>query len=127
MLGEIPGIDCPEPVGAFYAYPGVKGVLGKEVAGRRPQASAELAALLLKEVEVAAVPGEAFGANGYFRLSYAMADADLEVGIGRIAKFLAGEAKLSQPREVGESGRCTRRSSPRTHNRYWPRSRPAPG
>jgi aspartate aminotransferase len=92
MLNEIPGVECPEPLGAFYAYPSVKGVLGKELAGRRPETSAELAALILEEAEVAVVPGEAFGTNGYFRLSYALNDADLEEGVSRIAKFLA-EAK----------------------------------
>jgi aspartate/methionine/tyrosine aminotransferase len=92
MLNDIPGVECPEPFGAFYAYPSVKGVLGKEIGGKRPQTSAELAALILEEAEVAVVPGEAFGTNGYFRLSYAMSDADLEEGVGRIAKFLS-EAK----------------------------------
>src|ERR1700749_2827953 len=89
MLNEIPGVICPEPLGAFYAYPSVKGVLGKELAGQRPQTSSELAALILEEAEVAVVPGEAFGTDGYFRLSYAMGDADLEEGVTRIGKFLA--------------------------------------
>jgi aspartate aminotransferase len=88
MLNEIPGVVCPEPLGAFYAYPSVKGVLGKEIAGKRPESSAELAALILDEAEVAVVPGEAFGAAGYFRLSYALGDADLEEGIARIGKLL---------------------------------------
>src|ERR1700748_3225390 len=92
MLNEIPRLECPEPLGAFYAYPSVKGVLGKEIAGKRPATSSELAAVILEEAEVAVVPGEAFGTNGYFRLSYAMSDADLEEGVSRIAKFL-GEAK----------------------------------
>jgi aspartate/methionine/tyrosine aminotransferase len=55
----------PEPHGAFYAYPSVKGVLGREIAGRTPATSAELAELILDEVEVAVVPGEAFGTPGY--------------------------------------------------------------
>jgi aspartate/methionine/tyrosine aminotransferase len=88
MLNDIPGIVCPEPQGAFYCYPSVKGVLGREIAGRTPQTSAELAGLILDEVEVAVVPGEAFGTPGYFRLSYALGDADLEEGISRIAKLL---------------------------------------
>jgi aspartate/methionine/tyrosine aminotransferase len=70
----------------------VKGVLGKEIRGQRPQTSSELAALILEHAEVAVVPGEAFGTQGYFRLSYAMADADLEEGVARIGKLLA-EAK----------------------------------
>lgn len=89
MLNEIPGVECPEPTGAFYAYPSVKGVFGKEIAGRTPNSSAELADLILDEVEVAVVPGEAFGAPGYLRLSYALGDDDLAEGLGRIAKLLS--------------------------------------
>ncbi|MFI6899761.1 pyridoxal phosphate-dependent aminotransferase [Nonomuraea sp. NPDC050394] len=89
MLNDIPGVFCPEPKGAFYAYPSVKEVLGKEIRGRRPQTSAELAELILEEAEVAVVPGEAFGTPGYFRLSYALGDQDLAEGVGRIAKLLS--------------------------------------
>jgi aspartate aminotransferase len=89
MLNEIPGVVCPEPQGAFYCYPSVKGLLGKEIAGRTARSSAELAGLILDEAEVAVVPGEAFGTPGYFRLSYALGDADLEEGITRMAKLLA--------------------------------------
>src|SRR5215207_223987 len=88
MLNEIPGVECPEPTGAFYAFPSVKGVLGKEIAGRTPTTSAELAEIILDEVEVAVVPGEAFGAPGYLRLSYALGDDDLAEGVSRIAKLL---------------------------------------
>ncbi|GAA1562303.1 pyridoxal phosphate-dependent aminotransferase [Kribbella hippodromi] len=88
MLNEIPGVECPEPTGAFYAYPSVKGVLGKRIAGRTPESSAELADLILDEAEVAVVPGEAFGAPGYLRLSYALGDDDLAEGLTRIAKLL---------------------------------------
>ena len=89
MLNDIPGVVCPEPKGAFYAYPSVKGLLGKEIRGKRPQTSVELAALILEEAEVALVPGEAFGTPGYFRLSYALGDEDLAEGVGRVAKLLA--------------------------------------
>ena len=92
MLNEIPGVLCPTPRGAFYVYPSVKGVLGKEIRGQRPQTSSELADLILDEVEVAVVPGEAFGSQGYLRLSYALGDDDLIEGITRIALLLA-EAK----------------------------------
>ncbi|GAA3121150.1 pyridoxal phosphate-dependent aminotransferase [Planomonospora alba] len=92
MLNEIPGVVCPEPKGAFYAYPSVKELLGKEFAGRRPQTSAELAEIILEEAEVALVPGEAFGTPGYFRLSYALGDEDLVEGVSRVAKFL-GDAR----------------------------------
>jgi aspartate aminotransferase len=89
MLNEVPGIVCPLPEGAFYCYPSVKGVLGKEVAGQRPTTSGQLAELLLDEADVAVVPGEAFGTDGYFRLSCALGDADLEEGVSRLAKLLA--------------------------------------
>ena len=92
MLNEIPGVVCPTPTGAFYVYPSVKGVLGKEIRGKRPTTSAELATLILEEVEVAAVPGEAFGPSGYLRFSYATSDADIVEGITRV-KNLLSEAK----------------------------------
>jgi aspartate aminotransferase len=92
LLNEIPGVVCPEPEGAFYCYPSVQGLLGKEIGGHRPASSAELAALILDEAEVAVVPGEAFGTPGYFRLSCALGDADLEEGVMRIAKLL-GQAR----------------------------------
>ncbi|MFI6922140.1 pyridoxal phosphate-dependent aminotransferase [Nonomuraea spiralis] len=89
MLNEIPGVFCPEPKGAFYAYPSVKELVGKELRGRRPESSAELAELILEEAEVAVVPGEAFGTPGYFRLSYALGDDDLVEGVSRLAKLLS--------------------------------------
>ena len=89
MLNEVPGVVCPLPEGAFYCYPSVKGVLGKEIAGQRPTTSGQLAELLLDEADVAVVPGEAFGTDGYFRLSCALGDADLEEGVSRLAKLLA--------------------------------------
>ena len=89
MLNEVPGVLCPLPEGAFYCYPSVKGILGRELAGRRPATSSELAELLLDEADVAVVPGEAFGTNGYFRMSCALGDADLEEGVGRLAKLLS--------------------------------------
>ncbi|HQZ85719.1 MAG TPA: pyridoxal phosphate-dependent aminotransferase [Actinomycetota bacterium] len=89
LLNGIPGVVCPEPEGAFYAYPSVEGVLGRKLRGRVPTTSAELAEVILDEAEVAVVPGEAFGAPGYLRLSYALSDDDLREGIGRIATLLA--------------------------------------
>ena len=88
LLNEIPGFVCPTPKGAFYVYPSVKGALGKAIRGKTPTTSAELATILLDEVEVAAVPGEAFGPSGYLRFSYATSDADIVEGIGRIKKLL---------------------------------------
>jgi aspartate aminotransferase len=89
MLNEVPGVVCPLPDGAFYCYPSVKGLLGKEIAGQRPTTSAQLAEVLLDEADVAVVPGEAFGTDGYFRLSCALGDADLEDGVSRITKLLS--------------------------------------
>jgi aspartate/methionine/tyrosine aminotransferase len=89
MLCAIDGVLCPTPGGAFYAYPQVKGLLGRSLRGRTASTSAELADLILDEVEVAVVPGEAFGTPGYLRLSYALGDADLAEGIGRIQKLVA--------------------------------------
>jgi aspartate/methionine/tyrosine aminotransferase len=90
MLNEIDGVVCPEPQGAFYVYPSVKGVLGRTIAGHTPTTSAALAELILDQVEVAVVPGEAFGPSGYLRLSYALGDDDLVQGITRIQRLLAG-------------------------------------
>ncbi|WMX45562.1 pyridoxal phosphate-dependent aminotransferase [Streptomyces roseicoloratus] len=97
MLNEIEGVICPTPEGAFYVYPSVKGLLGKEIRGKRPQSSVELAALILDEVEVAVVPGEAFGTPGYLRLSYALGDEDLVEGVSRIQKLLAEARELTGP------------------------------
>ena len=88
MLNEIDGVTCPEPEGAFYAYPSVKGVLGREINGKVANTSAELATLILDEAEVAVVPGEAFGTPGYIRLSYALGDEDLIEGVSRIQNLL---------------------------------------
>ena len=88
LLNEIPGFECPLPTGAFYVYPSVKAVLGKTIRGKTPKTSAELATLILDEVEVAAVPGEAFGPSGYLRFSYALSDDDIVEGIGRIKKLI---------------------------------------
>ena len=90
LVRDIPGVTCEEPQGAFYAFPSFEGVLGRDIAGRTPQTTLELAGVLLDEARVAVVPGEAFGTPGYVRLSYALGDDDLAEGITRIAKLLAG-------------------------------------
>jgi len=89
LLSQIPGVVCPEPQGAFYVYPSVRGLLGRPLRGRVSQTSAELAAVILEEAEVAIVPGEAFGTPGYARLSYALGDDDLAEGVGRIANLVS--------------------------------------
>ena len=89
MLNDIDGVVCLEPEGAFYAFPSVKGLLGKSLRGQRPTSSAELAELCINEALVAVVPGEAFGAPGYFRMSYALGDDDLAEGVSRLAALFA--------------------------------------
>ncbi len=92
MLNDIPGIRCPEPEGAFYAFPSMDGLLGRPLGGRSRTAGStlELAALVLDEARVAFVPGEAFGAPGYGRFSYALGDEALMEGITRLAKLVGG-------------------------------------
>jgi aspartate/methionine/tyrosine aminotransferase len=88
LLSEIPGVEVPTPQGAFYVYPSVKALLGKEINGQRAETSVDLAALVLEHAEVAVVPGEAFGTPGYFRLSYALGDDDITTGITRMGDLL---------------------------------------
>ncbi|MBO0847903.1 MAG: pyridoxal phosphate-dependent aminotransferase [Pseudonocardia sp.] len=89
LLSAIPGVSCPTPHGAFYVYPSVRDLLGKELRGQRPATTVELAALILEHAEVAVVPGEAFGTPGYLRLSYALGDDDLRTGVERMGALLA--------------------------------------
>ena len=89
LLSGIEGVVCPEPQGAFYAYPDLSGVLGRDYGGVTPRTTLELADLLLEKAKVAIVPGEAFGAEGGARLSFALGDDDLGEGVGRIADFLS--------------------------------------
>ena len=89
LLNDIPGVSCPVPEGAFYAYPSVTELIGKDFGGVRPASSGELATLILEKAEVAVVPGEAFGTPGYFRLSYALGDEDIATGVTRMGAFLA--------------------------------------
>ena len=89
LLVAIPGVTCLEPQGAFYCFPSFEGVLGRDVAGRTPTNTLELCEVILEEAQVAIVPGEAFGAPGYARLSFALGDDDLGEGVRRIADFLA--------------------------------------
>ena len=91
LLNDIPGVSCVEPEGAFYCFPSFEGALGRELAGGlRAEDTLSLATLILEEAKVCMVPGEAFGAPGYARLSYALGDDDLVEGVTRIAKLLAG-------------------------------------
>lgn len=88
-LNAIEGFSCPTPEGAFYAYVDVREALGREIGGRTPQTSAELAEIILEQAKVAVVPGEAFGPSGFLRLSYALGDADLDKGLRRIQELMA--------------------------------------
>nr|WP_198425724.1 pyridoxal phosphate-dependent aminotransferase [Microbacterium ureisolvens] len=88
-LSKIDGVEVPNPLGAFYAYPDVRGLLGREWAGKTPTTSLELADLILEEAEVAVVPGEAFGPSGYLRLSYALGDEALLEGVQRLQRLFA--------------------------------------
>ncbi|WP_404286266.1 pyridoxal phosphate-dependent aminotransferase [Glutamicibacter arilaitensis] len=87
-LNAIDGLHCPMPDGAFYAYSDVRGLLGRKIRGVVNNTSAELAAFILEQAEVAVVPGEAFGPSGYIRMSYALGDADLAEGVSRMARLL---------------------------------------
>ena len=89
MLNAIDGVSCPQPEGAFYCFPNVEGLLGQSLDGDVATTSVELAATLLEKIKIAVVPGEAFGAPGFFRLSCALGDEDLAEGLERFAKFVA--------------------------------------
>ena len=89
MLSEIPGVTCIEPQGAFYCFPNVSGLLGRPLGGVTAGTTLELADLVLDQIKVAFVPGEAFGAPGYARFSFALGDDDLVEGITRLADLVA--------------------------------------
>src|SRR5207302_1835872 len=74
LLAKIQGVSVLPPEGAFYCFPSFEGVLGRDIAGRTPRTSLELSEVLLDAAKVAVVPGEAFGAPGYARLSFALGD-----------------------------------------------------
>ncbi|KAA9133937.1 pyridoxal phosphate-dependent aminotransferase [Microbacterium caowuchunii] len=88
-LAKIPGVTVPNPLGAFYVYPDVQGLLGREWQGVTPTTTLELADLILEKAEVAVVPGEAFGPSGYLRLSYALGDEALLEGVRRLQALFA--------------------------------------
>ncbi len=89
MLNDCFGVTCVEPEGAFYAFPSVQGLLGRRLAGRLVSSSADVAAVAIAEAQVAVVPGEAFGADGYLRLSYALGDDAIVEGVSRLGKLFA--------------------------------------
>ncbi|MHB8681674.1 MAG: pyridoxal phosphate-dependent aminotransferase [Acidimicrobiales bacterium] len=87
MLNECEGVTCVEPEGAFYAFPSVQGLYGRRLGGRTIQSSMDVVDAAIEQVKVAVVPGEAFGASGYLRLSYALGDDDMIEGVSRLAKL----------------------------------------
>jgi aspartate aminotransferase len=89
LLSAIDGVTCPEPEGAFYCFPSFEGLLGRSIGGVTSTSTLELAEAILTQAKVAVVPGEAFGAPGYMRFSFALGDDDLAEGIGRIADWVA--------------------------------------
>jgi len=89
LLNDIPGVTCMEPQGAFYAFPSFEGVLGRTLHGVTPTSTLELAEVILDHAKVAIVPGEAFAAPGYARMSFATGDDDITEGVGRIGALLA--------------------------------------
>jgi aspartate aminotransferase len=90
LLNAIEGVTCIEPQGAFYAFPNLTGVLGRDFGGVRPATTLELCEVLLEKAQVAIVPGEAFAAPGYARLSFALGDDDLGEGLQRMADLFDG-------------------------------------
>jgi len=90
FLSDIDGVTCQEPEGAFYAFPNLTGLLGRDLGGATATSTLELADLVLEQANVAFVPGEAFGAPGYGRFSYALGDADLEEGLSRLQRLVQG-------------------------------------
>jgi len=93
MLNACEGVTCLEPQGAFYAFPNFTGLLGVELNGRTAATTQELAALLLDEIQIAVVPGEAFGAPGYVRVSFALSDEDLVEGLSRLKRLTGSPGK----------------------------------
>ena len=89
MLNAIGGVSVLEPQGAFYAFPNFSQCLHREIAGKKVETTIDLAQVFLEEIHVAVVPGEAFGAPGYARLSFALGDDDLKEGLGRITDLLS--------------------------------------
>jgi aspartate aminotransferase len=88
-LGKIENWLAPMPEGAFYVYSDVRGLLGKTWKGKQINTSLELCDFILEEVEVALVPGEAFGPSGYVRMSYALGDEPILEGIQRLQKLFS--------------------------------------
>jgi len=88
LLRALPGVECPMPAGTFYAFPSFAGVLGKSFMGERIETTQRLSELLLEQEHVATVAGEAFGAPGHIRFSFATNIDVIEAGLERVGHFL---------------------------------------
>jgi aspartate/methionine/tyrosine aminotransferase len=88
MLSTIPGVTCMEPQGAFYCFPNFSGLLHRDIKGKTANSTLELADMILSDVNVAVVPGEAFGAPQCIRISYATSDEKIVEAMRRIKKAL---------------------------------------
>ena len=89
LINEIPGVSCRMPGGAFYVFVNVEGLYGKKYRGQKVSGSVQFSEVLLQEKLVAVVPGIAFGADGYIRLSYATSEENIEKGVSRLREFCA--------------------------------------
>ena len=125
-LSKIDGVAVPNPLGAFYVYPDVQGLLGREWRGKTPTTSLELADLILEEAEVAVVPGEAFGPSGYLRLSYALGDDALLEGVQPPAAALRLSARIGPATENRSRRADSRSPEPILGASPLPRAAPAP-
>jgi aspartate/methionine/tyrosine aminotransferase/nucleotide-binding universal stress UspA family protein len=107
-LAAVPGLACFKPQGAFYLFPNVKSFYEKEAGGAKIRNSYGMAYYLLKEARVAVVPGDAFGADDYIRLSYATSMANLEKGMDRIVEALAKLKTAKKVKRVALANAVTR-------------------
>jgi aspartate/methionine/tyrosine aminotransferase len=111
-LAAVPGLSCFKPQGAFYLFPNVKSFYEKESNGARIRNSYGMAYYLLKEANVAIVPGDSFGADDHIRLSYATSMENLEKGMDRIVEALARLKTSKKTKRVALNNTATRVRKP---------------
>ena len=88
-LNKIPGVSCRMPTGAFYAFPNIKGVLGKRGPSGILKTPNDVASYLLHDAQIAVVPGEPFGSSEHLRLSYATNMTNITRGLERLKQAFA--------------------------------------
>jgi aspartate aminotransferase len=88
-LNNIPGVECPEPTGAFYCFPDVSSHYGRNINGTKITGSMDFSKALLEQVNVAVVPGLPFGCDNNIRLSFACSLEQITKGLDRIQKWLS--------------------------------------